>query len=107
MSLNAGASQRAQGRSPGLGGRGTHRRGAAPGLLQAPWPAGHKPASRLQEAGGRWPLSRTATRIKIRCGRFASGAWLPLVLHTCSGRTSDCGSTSVGIVYAAAALVLN
>ena len=33
MYPNAGASQRAQGRSPGLGGRGTHRRGVAPGAV--------------------------------------------------------------------------
>ena len=89
MYLNAGASQRAQGRSPGSGGRGTHRRGVAPGAVAS------LPAGRRRPEAGR--SHRTATRMEIRwelrldhiyylacLGRaWAEGAlgWLPLV-HT-------------------------
>ena len=58
MSLNAGASQRAQGHSPGLGGRGTHRRGVAPGAVAS------LPAGRRRPEAGR--SHRTATRMEIR-----------------------------------------
>ena len=107
MYLNAGASQRAQGRSPGSGGRGTHRRGVL--SLQAPWPAC---ASRPQEAGG-WPHSpHRNTYMEIRweprldytyylaCPRAEMEPRSARVAASSahSGLTSDCGGTSVGIV---------
>ena len=96
MYPNAGASQRAQGRSPGLGGRGTHRRGVAPGAV-ASLPAG----CRRPEAGR---SHRTATRMEIRwviylyilsglsgpgLGRRSARA---AAFSAHGGRTSDCGS---------------
>ena len=90
MYPNAGASQRAQGRSPGLGGRGTHRRGVTPGAVATAC------ASRPQEAGG-GPLSPHRNTygdslgaeaglyyLACRAGRAGAGGelgWLPPV-HT-------------------------
>ena len=77
MYLNAGASQRAQGRSPGLGGRGTHRRGVAPGAV-ASLPAGrrrpeagrsHRTASNTYQLGakaGLYILSGMSGRLRRR-----------------------------------------
>ena len=114
MYLNAGASQRAQGRSPGLGGRGTHRREVAPGAVAS------LPAGRRRPEAGRF--HRTATRshggslgaeaeLYVLFGMSGQGlgrrsarvAASSAVAH--SGRTSDCGGTSVGIVYVCAVLV--
>ena len=112
MYLNAGASQRAQGRSPGLGGRGTRRRGVASGAVAS------LPAGRRRPEAGR--SHRTATRRELRwelrlgyiyylaCpGRAGAGGelgWMCLQ-RTRSGCTSDCGGTCVGIVYVCAVLV--
>ena len=103
MYLNAGASQRAQGRSPGLGGRGTHRRGVAPGAVAS------LPAGRRRPEAGR--THRTATRMEILdyilSGMSGQGlgrrsAWVA-AFSAHNGCISDCGGTSVGIVYVCAA----
>ena len=109
MYLNAGASQRAQGRSPGSGGRGTHRRGVAPRRRG-------QPASRPQEAGG-WPHSPhrntygdslgAEAGLYILSGMSGQG-WgrrsaRVVASSAHSGRSSDCGAAWVGIVYVCAA----
>ena len=105
MYLNAGASQRAQGRSPGLGGRGTRRRGVAPGAVAS------LPAGRRRPEAGR--THRTAKHTYRDSLGAAAGSYIYIIWHVWvglgpeersvaassahNGRTSDCGSTFVGI----------
>ena len=90
--VRADASQRAQARSPGLG--GVVLIGAE--SLQAPWPA-YQPHAPHSHTYGESRLAH------IVCGMSGQG-WGRRGARVAAssaheGRTSDCGATSVGIVY--------